>query len=83
MLLYFGHMVIQYPLKYTDLELGSKLIVLGLNQNEKNNCCPPENKVAALSLQVYKCFFQVYLKTTNLTETKNTQQATGNAVEIL
>ncbi len=40
-----------------------------------NNCCLPENKMAALNLQVYKCFsssFKDYRL--NLKETKNTQQ---------
>ncbi len=41
-----------------------------------NNCCPPENKMAALNLQVY-------LKTTESKRDEKTQQATGNAVEIL
>ena len=25
-----------------------------------NNCCPPENKMAALNLQVYKCFSSLF-----------------------
>ena len=24
-----------------------------------NNCCPPENKMTALNLQVYKCFLKL------------------------
>ncbi len=53
------------------------------NVSQVNNCCPPENKMAALNLQVYKCFFQVYLKTT---ESKRDEKYTAdntNAVEIL
>ncbi len=51
---------------------------------QANNCCPPENKMAALNLQVYKGFLmQVYLKTTESKRDEKTQQATGNAVEIL
>ncbi len=38
---------------------------------------------AALNLQVSKCFFKFILTLQNLKETKNTQQATGNAVETL
>ena len=49
-----------------------------------NNCCPPENKMAALNLQVYKGFLsQVYLKTTESKRDEKTQQAIGNAAEIL
>ncbi len=46
----------------------------------------PENKMAALNLQVYKMFSQVYLKTTESKRDEKytaTQQATGNAAEIL
>ncbi len=40
-----------------------------------NNCCPPENKMAALNLQVYKMFSQVYLKTT---ESKRDEKYTAS-----
>ena len=41
-----------------------------------NNCCPPENKMAALNLQVYM-FFQVYLKTTE--SKRDEKYTTGNS----
>ncbi len=43
---------------------------------------PSENKMAALNLQVYKCFFQVYLKNTESKGDENYTAGNRNAVEI-
>jgi hypothetical protein len=47
-------------------------------------CQRPKNKMAALKLKIYKCFFFKFFEgLQNLKETKNKQQATEDAVEIL
>ncbi len=37
-----------------------------------NNCCPPENKMAALNLRVYKCFSSLFKDYTDLRDEKYT-----------